>query len=550
MRWNFQSTNIPQNIKQLKEILLSTLEIQDPDVFFAPPHPLDLSLAEVGLDSKQMAHAVQLLIEAKDKQQDVLIFGDYDADGISATAILWRVLHQAGLKVRPFIPDRLKNGYGITAKTLEEIFHQQKPDLIVTVDNGIVAHEAADFAKAEGVPMIITDHHTSEAELPVAVAIVHSTQLCGATVAWMVGREFLKTDQPGQEQLMNLELDLAGLATIADQVPLQAANRAFAYHGLKALKTSKRPGFLALLKLAQFAQKQIDEYAVNFVLAPRVNAMGRLEHGLDALRLLCTRQPAQAQELASLLDQTNQTRKDLTLDAIASAQTDRQKWQAESLIITASPEYHEGVIGLIAGRLTERYHKPSIAIALGDRTSKASARSIEGVNITQLIRKIKSDLLSAGGHPLAAGFSFETEKLDLISEKLLALAKESIDPELLEPQLDIACQISDKLFIPETVTLIDEFAPFGSQNPKPLLALSNLQLLEAQTMGQENKHLRLKLQNQNQDLLVTAVGWNKGYLAPDLKPGQQLNLAGTIELNHWKNKTYLQFKIRDLQVLE
>jgi single-stranded-DNA-specific exonuclease len=545
MKWHIQSRKVPKTLEELQEILLENREVENFDQFFTPPSPLKIELSDVDINPQEVKTAVKLLNQAQEEEQDVLIFGDYDADGISATAILWRVLHNAGLKVRPFIPDRAKHGYGITSETLEEIFTEQKPDLIITVDNGIVAHDAAQYATDQGVPMIITDHHTAEEKTPISVATVHSTKLCGASVAWMLGREFLKSKNETNKILD--ELDLAGLATIADQVPLQGANRAFAYHGLEALRNTSRAGIKSLLEIANAKQSEIDEYSVNFILAPRINAMGRLAQGMDALRLLCTPNLGQAKSLAMELDRTNQDRKDLTTDAIKAAQAQREEWTNQSIIITADHGYHEGVIGLIAGKLTERYYKPAIAISLGAETSKASARSVSGVNITELIREIKSDLLSAGGHPLAAGFSFETSKLNLITEKLQDLARQTIDPALLEPKLKLTTKIPASLISKEMISLINKFSPFGSKNPKPLFAFKDLKILEATTMGKENNHLRIKIELPDQKYPISAVGWHMGRFTSNLNSGIKINIAGTLELNNWKNRSYLQIKIKDLQ---
>jgi len=519
------------NLVELEKVLLSNRHIIDAQSFFQPAHP-----AQFKLESKA---AVSLIKQAIKRQAKILVFGDYDADGICATAIIWRTLFDLGAEVKPFIPHREKHGYGITVATLQEIFNDPlvggKPDLIITVDNGIVAHEAIAFAKKQGVQVIITDHHSAEKTLPPADAIVHSTDLCGASVAWILCHQLTNLHSTDQ-------LDLVGLATIADQVPLTNMNRAFAWHGLKALQKTKRPGLLALLKEAEFKAADIDEYAVNYVLAPRINAMGRLKHGLEALRLLCTKNIQQAQELAKLLDSTNKARQDLTFQALAQIEVNTE----QKIIITHSANYHEGVIGLIAGKLSEKYYQPSIAISVGPQIAKGSARSVKGINITDLLREIKDDLLSVGGHPLAAGFSFESSKLALIIEKLQVLAQK-IEPALLKRSLAVDCVLPSHLFNFDLIDLISKFAPFGPQNKAPLFSFPNLKIKNLTQMGEKKQHLRVTARDQA-GREIKAVAWNMGEQNVALAKATQITIIGSPEINLWRDKKYLQVKVREFQI--
>jgi len=549
MQWNLLNPTNPNTLAELQAVLLANRGVSDVQSFLTPPQPSDLSLAEVGLDPVQVMAAVERIRQALKAQQKVLVFGDYDADGICATAVMWLTLHQLGCQATPFIPDRLKHGYGLSLLAIDEILAQGKPDLIVTVDNGIVAHPAVARLIAAGVEVLITDHHSPEATLPAATQIVHTTQLCGTTVAWMFARELWR-ELKGQPAEADHLLDLCGVATIADQVPLREANRAFAYWGIEALKTTPRPGIKALCQVAEMTQLELTTNSIHYGIAPRINAMGRLEHGMDALRLLCTSNLERAQVLAQSISLTNVKRQTLTSELLEIALAESKVWESEHLIIVDSPAYHEGVIGLIAGKLMETYYKPAIVIAVGETKAKASARSIAGVNIVDLIRLVRDDLLEVGGHPMAAGFGLLSEKIPLVKKRLLALAKTEIKPEQLQPQITIECLVGPALLTEATCSMIQKLAPFGQGNPEPVLGLPEMKVLDLHFIGQQKQHLKLLVAPANDTAArpVTALGWNLSQQAAGWEPGQTADLAVCLEMNEWRNKRSLQLKIKDVRV--
>lgn len=544
MRWNVLFPDKVNTLEQLNSALLSNRGISDQDEFFNPPSPLALSMADVGLSTEAVAQAVSIIKAHRDKK--ILVFGDYDADGICATAVMWLTLHNLGYQVLPFIPHRSKHGYGISHKALDEILNDSPPDLVISVDNGIVAHQPIERLRAAGIDVIVTDHHQPEAKLPSATAIVHTTQLCGTTVAWMLAREILQASlaqTPAASRAEGL-LDLCGIATIADQVPLLKANRSFALFGVKALQTTNRPGIKALCLIAGSEISDISAETVNFTLAPRINAMGRLDHGLDALRLVCTGNLDKATQLANTLQVTNLRRQGLTDTMLKEAELQAEKWLDQHLIVVASPSYHEGVIGLIAGRLTEKYHKPAIAIAIGEETAKASARSVVGVNVVELIRMVKEDLLEVGGHPMAAGFGLLSEKVELVMDRLSVIARTEITADLLTPTLSVDCEIDTTLLTLELADLLQKFEPFGQANPKPMFKICGIKILDQQAIGKNQQHLKLLISDEDQTVTVTALGWNMGHLAAGglLRTRE---LCATVEVNTWKNRTQLQLHIKD-----
>lgn len=551
MKWQILNSSTPHTQAELEEVLLSNRGITDAKTFFQPPHPSKLSLVEVGLDGTKMAAAIERIQQAIQRKEKIIVFGDYDADGICATAVMWLSLQHLGCQVMPFIPDRIRHGYGLSTKAIDDILAQGKPDLIVTVDNGIVAHPAVEKLNQAGVEVILTDHHSPEATLPAASHIVHTTQLCGATVAWMFGRELTKAIM-GETETPNELLDLCGIATIADQVPLKGANRAFAYWGIEALKTTPRPGIKAICQAADISQADLTTNGVHYGIAPRINAMGRLEHGMDALRILCTSNAERAQALAQSISLTNVKRQTLTTDLLDIALAQSKVWETEHLIIVDSPDFHEGVIGLIAGKLMETYYKPAIVIAVSEGKAKASARSIAGVNIVELIRLVKDDLLEVGGHPMAAGFGLLPEKIPVVRERLLALAKLQITVEALVPTLDLESILPLELVTEETVETLARFEPFGQGNPKPRWGLPPTRVVTAAPIGSQQQHLKLSVsqaEDTSSKQALTCLAWN--YFPGNEMPvvGTLIEVAGELESKTWRNKTSLQVVIKDLKMV-
>ncbi|MBP7842680.1 single-stranded-DNA-specific exonuclease RecJ [Candidatus Woesebacteria bacterium] len=560
MQWKKKSAKVPQNSDELRQIVFENRAINESDVheFLNPTFPTELDLKEIGFNVTQFQNAVIYILKAIQEDKKIVIFGDYDVDGICASAILWQVLfklyrttHPKGINHPvPFIPHREKHGYGITKGALDEIIEAHGPQLIVTVDNGIVAHEPILYAKEKGIAVILTDHHQPETKnkkqiFPKADFVLHTTQLCGATVAWVLAHAL---DKNLAEKL----LDLAGIATIADQVPLLGANRSFAKYGIIAVQKSKNIGLVALCQSAGINQSEATEGTIGFAIAPRINAIGRLEHGLDALRLLCTQNKKQATDLAQLLTQTNISRQDLTKQMLDDAKLQVTEFADEHICIVFSNQFHEGILGLIAGGLVEEFQKPAIAISIGPDLAKASARSVFGVNIVELLREIQEDLVSVGGHPLAAGFSFLPKNFSMIRDKLFNLARKRITQEQLEKSLSIDCEVPVSLISIKTIESLSEFAPFGMKNPQPVLEVQNLRILEVKSIGKEQEHIKLKVidaVSSDGAISFDCLGWRMGNLMNELKVADTIAIAGTVDINEWRDKKYPQVVLKDIQKL-
>lgn len=526
--------------------------------FLDPIKPGQITLDQIGLQSAAVVKAIKRLTTAHKNQELIYIYGDYDADGVSSTAILWETLNSLGFQVLPFIPSRNDPVRGLSSQGIKMIIQQAKakPGLIITVDNGICAFTGCQYAQKLGIDVIITDHHLPKHKnnrpfFPKALAIVHTTQLAGVGVAWFFSREIIKKlSHPRGVNFFHLgggTLDLAALGTIADMVPLLNANRSLAKFGLDKLRLTQRPGLISLAKTAAIDLSSLDDYQVSYVLAPRLNALGRLEHALDALRLLCTTDLQRAERLAAHLNQTNQLRQDKTQTMFLDAKDKVLKQPGgQPLIFVASKTYHEGVVGLVAGKLMEEFSRPAVVVALGKNYSKASGRSLKGFNILKAIRSLEPYLLEHGGHELAAGFTIDNKNLKIVAKKLLELSKKSLENKPLEPAVEVDCQLNLNQINWQLFKAIEKFKPFGFANPQPLFATKKVKLLSFRSVGQDNKHLKLSLQGDS--LKVEAIAFSFGHLADKLTPGQLIDITYTIEKNVWNGKKSLELKIKKIKV--
>jgi single-stranded-DNA-specific exonuclease len=470
--------------------------------------------------------------------EQIIVYGDYDVDGITASAILYKALTSLGAKVLPYIPHREKEGYGLSKIGLE-FARDSGASLVITVDNGIVALEQAKFAKEIGLDLIITDHHlpldsaSGHGPLyPEALAIVHSVKMCGAGVAWCLVRNFIKKD------LADELLELVCIATVADMIPLTGLGRVFVMEGLKRLNKTKNLGLLSLLRECEVEQGNIDSYTLGHKISPRLNAIGRLEHAIDALRLLCTKEPLKAKKLASLLCEANTQRQTLTIEALDQAKLKVK--QDKKIHILSSKDWHPGIIGLIAARITEEHSKPAIAISVGEKVSKGSARSIDGVNIVEVIRECSDLLIDIGGHKGAAGFSLANENLNLFQEKLETVI-EGYQLGDVKPSLEIEAEVEFKKITKSLVKEINSLEPFGFQNPQPLLATKNLKVSDIRTVG-GGKHLKFKAEG------IDAIAFGMGEWSEILKSGQLINLAYFLEINKFNGQEILQLKVKDIKI--
>lgn len=512
------------------------------ELFLNPESPtLDYLLKHSGLTHKKLESIKSLIDTHLGAGHDICVFGDYDADGITATSVLWLALMRYGTKqksrILPFLPDRIRHGYGLSPSAIDDIYDGDgfkgtaypdfSPKLIITVDNGIVANEAGLILKEKGIDLVITDHHAPGDDLPVASEILHTTLTSGAGIAWILAMFLLRES----EFARNL-IDLATIGIVADMMPLVGLNRSIVVHGLKNLKTTLRPGIVALYEAAKIDRKNISTYTLSFGLAPRINAAGRLYDPYDALRLLCSSNSTVADSLATKINSHNQDRQELTEMALSALNT--VGFTHKVVVITG--DYHEGIIGLIAGKLTELTHKPAIVMSDHGDTLKASARSVNGVNITELLRSLGVPFLSLGGHSQAAGFSIEKSRKNEFLSELYDLADSTILDEFLEPIMNVDLELSINQITLDLAKLQGGLEPFGMGNPKPKFILKDVVVLEDKKLGTTGKHRKLLVETESGMIPILLFNTKESY------PLQSISLAiGTVDINVWNNRESVQF---------
>lgn len=511
------------------------------ELFLNPEEPtLKSLLKDTGININTLKNIQKNLDLHLMAGNDICVFGDYDADGITATAILWQALvyYGSGKKSRilPFLPDRHRHGYGLSVKAVDEIlsgngfkttrFPDFSPKLIITVDNGIVAHPAAIALRDRGIDLIITDHHEPTEILPVSNEILHTTVTSGAGVAWILALYLLKENEFSKDLI-----DLATIGIVADMMPLHGTNRGIIVRGLKNLITTKRPGLVALYEEAKIDPKSISTYTISFGLAPRINAAGRLYDPYDALRLLCATSAGSAMPLAIKINAHNEDRRELTEVALNTL----SKENFIHKIVVVVGDYHEGIIGLIAGKLTELTHKPSIVISNHSDTLKASARSIPSINITELLRSLSTPFLSLGGHSQAAGFGLDSSQLDIFLNELYEVADSTILDQLLEPVIKVDFKINPTHITLTLAKLLETLEPFGIGNPKPKFLLEDLVIIEDRKLGSTGKHRKLMIKSGSRALEVMLFN------TAEIYPLQKIaKLVASININVWNNKETVQ----------
>lgn len=533
-KWQLLYPDYCDNFTQLTQAILTNRQLTTADLSTSIM-PSALTPKEVGLQKTVIKKACQRLQQAKDNQETVVIFGDYDVDGNCATAIMWQGLKEFGLSAQPFIPHRLKHGYGMTIKAVREIIEQFQPQLIITVDNGISALPALEFCQQKKLDVIVTDHHQplikdGKIVTPPAMAVVTTSRLSGAGVSWFLIKELL-----GDQQIVNDLLDLVCLATVVDQVPLTGVNRQLTRAGLLKLRQSKRAGIRALAQEATLELTTIRAREIGFNLGPRINAIGRLTNTLEALRLLCTRSPAKAKQSALTLTTVNHERQDLTQEMLTLALAQVPK-KLPKIIIVASEEFHEGIIGLIASKLVDLYARPALVISLTADSGKGSGRSVPGFNLTNFLHQLQDDLLEYGGHAGAAGFSLERKKLARFKKDVQTLAATALPEKLLVPTIVIdAVANPQALYHTNLAKFLDQLEPLGASNPPICLQVGGT-IARAQTLGAANQHLKLTITDDRGATLPILI-WNYAdHHWPLLKSQQKLTVVGELKLDFWRGK--------------
>lgn len=476
--------------------------------------------------------AKERILKAIQNQELIVVYGDYDVDGLSATTLMYLGLASLGAKVLPYIPHRQKEGYGLSKVGLDSVL-TEGAKLVITVDNGIVAIKQAEYAQKLGLEVIITDHHIPLSNLPPALAVVHSTDLSGAGVAWALIRSLV------EEKLSQKLLQFVAMGTVCDLMPLVGVNRCLVKEGLVSLHRTDRMGLLSLVTECGLKVGDLSAYHLSHVLGPRLNAVGRLDSAMDALRLLCTKDPLKAKSLAKKLCEVNESKKQLTVDAIYQANqligSDGFDLSKKKILILRSQEWIPGIIGLMAGRMTEEYQRPAVVISEGVEISKGSARSTDGLDIVATIRQVGDCLIDVGGHPKAAGFTIATAKIPEFKRKLEQLVSKMVleEPKLAQAEAMVNLTRVDKSWVKE----LEILEPFGVGNPRPVLGSQNVSVVGLRTVG-GGKHLKFAVGG------VEAISFGLGSWLDLLKEGQLVNLEYYLDLDDWGGPEHLQLKVQ------
>jgi single-stranded-DNA-specific exonuclease len=517
--------------------------------FLHPKDPVDFTAEDLGIDSRQVKKAIARINKAIQNNERIIVYGDYDADGICSTAILWETLYSFTKNVLPYIPERVTEGYGLNENTLNRLIDKvQNLKLIITVDNGITAADKIKVAKELGIDVIICDHHQLGAVVPECEAIVHTDKICAAAISWFLAKEILKTTNSSLQP--DYYLDLAAIATITDLEPLIGVNRSFVKYGLEVLNNTNRCGLLAIMQEAGIQLGTVGTYEIGYIIGPRLNAMGRMESAMESLRLVCTRKDDQAKSLAEKLGLTNKERQVLTEETAKHARElllAEAKEDLPKLIFVSHESYQEGIIGLAAGRLTEEFYRPAIVVSRGEIHSKASARSVSGFNIIEAIRTQSDLLIDAGGHPMAAGFTVETAKIELLKQKLLEEAERQISQDILQKTQKIDLELPLEAISMELWEALTKLTPFGLGNYEPVFKCAAV-VKDFRVVGSTGKHLKLTLAAGGKT--YSAIAFGLGYLAEKLVMGKDVEVAFSLTLNVWNGKTNLELKVKDLKIKE
>ncbi len=509
--------------------------------------------------------AVDRLRAAVARREPILVCGDYDVDGVTGAALLVDGLRRAGGEVDYRVPRRLEHGYGLHPSIVEEAA-TGSVRVLVTVDQGITAHEAVALARRRGMDVIVCDHHLPPPILPTATAILNPRrpgclypfkELCGVGIAFKLLQALFG---PEAEEDIWPFLDLVALGTIADLVPLLGENRILVKHGLAELARSvggERPGIRALAEVAGISLSDsgcLGVGRVAFGLAPRINAAGRLDDASSAVRLLLTRDPSEARELATGLDRQNRERQDIEASILAEALTRAEvehDLRRDRAIVLASPAWHPGVIGIVAARLVERFGRPTALIGIQDREARGSARSAAGWHIADALGRCADLLLHYGGHRAAAGFSVRPDRIEAFRARFLALAAQELTEDDLIPTLAVDAEVSLDGLDLDVADVLARLGPHGIGNPEPVLIAREVQVMQtARRVGRNHLKMKVRQSVQSGQVLDT-IGFNLGSLAETLSQSSArwIDVAFLPERNVWNGREFLQLRVKDIQLL-
>ncbi len=505
---------------------------------------------------KGINQAVARIRQAIKFREPIIVYGDFDADGVTSTTLMVQVLTALGAVVKPYIPHRVDEGYGLNSEALLRLA-REGVKLIITVDCGIRSVDEVEDGKAAQLDIIVTDHHTIGPEIPKALAVINPKQtdckypedmLAGVGVAYKLADALLRVAKQNKQQI-NLDvtdlLDLVAIGTVADLAPMnRTENRALVRRGLEIINKANRPGIRALLEVSGVKPGTVTAMNIGFSLGPRINAAGRLESAMIAYHLLSADDYSTALRLAEQLQKLNVERQDLTRAAQEEVRGWVEEQRSEAPLIFASGDFRAGIVGLVAGRLTEEYSRPTIIMEVGETESRASCRSIPQFDITHALDQCADLLVRHGGHAQAAGFTVANMNIPALKAKLMQLADDSLSGQDLRPILEIDVEVDARTLSEKLVYELARLEPTGYHSSPPVLMTPNLRVLESRTVGKEGHHLKLKLARAGQPPL-DAIGFGLGEWVDNMP--ERIDVAYQLEMNEWNGNRSLQLNLQDIR---
>ncbi len=501
---------------------------------------------------KDMQKAFERIWSAIEAKQKITIYADYDADAITAAATLYLALEKLGANATAYIPDRFTEGYGMNENAVRQNA-EQGGQLIITVDCGINAVVEAQLCRDLGVDLIITDHHEITGDLPAALAIINPKNpadeypfpyLTGVGVAFKLVQALFSRINSGWEKWL---LDMVALGTVADCQSLTGENRILVSFGLKVLEKTRWPGMHALLVSAQLRSDKYDAFTLGFILAPRINAAGRIKHADIAFKLLVSKDLNEAEILANELNELNRHRQVLTEQITSEARSQLELIADKKVLLAAGDDWPKGVVGLVAGRLSEEYNRPVLALSVLEGVAVGSARSVPNFDIVAALNFAKDLLQKYGGHTQAAGFTLASENIPGFHQKLLEYAEES-NLALSDPVVEIDAEVNPEDITWDNLKYLELFGPFGTGNLKPKLVGRGFEILEYKTVGNANQHLKMRLRFGGH--VLEAIAFGQGFLVGTIVPGKKIDSVFELSSNEWNGRKDMQLKILDIKINE
>ena len=504
---------------------------------------------------RDMDVAVDRLARAVRRRENIVIYGDYDVDGTTSVSMIYRFLSRLGVKAKFYIPDRLRDGYGLSEQGIREI-HSWGADLILTTDCGITAVDEVRLAAELGMDVIVTDHHEPSEVLPPGLAVLNPRRpgcdypfkdLAGVGVAFKLLQALSRALDLPPEYHEDL-LDFVAIGSAADIVPLTGENRILVHEGLQRLSRTEKVGIKALMDSSGLRPGHIGTGQIVFILAPRINAVGRMGSAARAVHLLISENPQQAANIASILERENRNRKDVDEETFRQAEMLLEREydpERDRVIVLAHEGWHAGVIGIVASRIVEKYYRPTVMIALENGTGKGSARSIPGFDIYRALKSCENLMTGFGGHKYAAGLSIAADKIEPLRRCLNRYAWQTMTDETLVPKIHVDSPLKLREIDGKFWALLKRFAPFGPQNMRPVFMSRNLEVIGSpQIVG--NNHLKFKVRQNG--IIIDAIGFNLGDLLYRIEPGRKnLDMVYVIDENEYLGRKTLQLRVKDLR---